>query len=99
MHGRVFFLKELRYGFEEERFVVRVDVFPESIAELEGAEFRIAICAQEEAAVVVHTDRGRGEEYSVGKGKRWLVNSKEVVEAAEQRRLAEGVEGGLLGLK
>ena len=30
MHGRVFYLKELRYGFEKERFVLRVDCFPEA---------------------------------------------------------------------
>ncbi len=37
MHGRVFYLKELRYGFEEERLVVRVECFPDSLAELECA--------------------------------------------------------------
>jgi len=99
MHGRVFFLKELRYGFEEERFVVRVDVFPESIVELEDAEFRIAICAKEEVAVVIHTNRGRVKEYSVEKGKVCLLKPQEVVEAAYQRHLEVAVKRDLLDLK
>ena len=28
MHGRIFHLRELRYGFEEDRFSLRVDLFP-----------------------------------------------------------------------
>src|SRR5579859_1646330 len=99
MHGRVFFLKELRYGFEEERFVLRVDGFPESIAELEDAEFRIVLGAKEEVAVVVHTDRGRVKEFSVEKGKVCLLNPKELVEAAYQRHLEVAVNRDLLELK
>ena len=30
MHGRVFYLHELRYGFEDERFCVRIDPFAEA---------------------------------------------------------------------
>src|SRR5260370_33657905 len=96
MHGRVFFLKELRYGFEEERFVVRVDVFPESIVELEDAEFRIAICAKEEVAVVIHTNRGAGEEYFGGEGKGGLLEPPEVGGAGDQRHLGVAGKGGLL---
>jgi hypothetical protein len=99
MHGRVFFLKELRYGFEEERFALRVDGFPESIAELEDAEFRIVIGAKEEVAVVVKTDRGRVREFSVEKGKVCLLNPKELVEAAYQRHLEVAVSRELLDLK
>jgi len=29
MHGRVFYLRELRYGFEDDRISVRVDPFLE----------------------------------------------------------------------
>src|SRR5208282_2708361 len=35
MHGRTYYLRELRYGFEEERFVMRVDCFPDRLMELE----------------------------------------------------------------
>src|SRR6202795_861346 len=99
MHGRVFFLKELRYGFEEERFVLRVDCFPETIAELEDAEFRIVIGAKEEVAVVVKTDRGRVKEYAVEKGRVCLLNPKELVETAYQRHLELAVNRDVLELK
>jgi len=39
MHGRVFYLHELRYGFEEGRFCVRIDPFAEALAELEDRSF------------------------------------------------------------
>jgi len=48
MHGRIFHLRELRYGFEDDRFSVRVDLFPEALAELEDPEFRVTIGAAEE---------------------------------------------------
>ena len=99
MHGRVFFLKELRYGFEEERFVLRVDGFPESIAELEDAEFRVVIGVKEEMAVVVRTDRGRVKEFSVEKGKVCLLNPKELVEVAYLRHLEVAVNRDALDLK
>ena len=99
MHGRIFFLKELRYGFEENRFALRVDCFPESIAELEDAEFRIVFGGKEEVALVVHTDRGRVKEYAVEKGKVCLLNPKELAEAAYQRHLEVAVNRDLLELK
>ena len=99
MHGRVFYLKELRYGFEEERFVLRVDCFPESLGELEDPEFRIVIGAKEEVAVVVNLERGRVKEYAVEKGRVCLLNPKEVAEAAYQRTLEIAVQKELLDLQ
>src|SRR5258708_38634703 len=99
MHGRVFFLKELRYGFEEERFVVRVDVFPESIVELEDAEFRIAICAKEEVAVGIHTNRGGGEGNSVEEGKEWLLQPPEAGGGGGHRHLGGAEEAALVGFE
>jgi len=51
--------------------------FPGKHRELEDAEFRIAICAKEEVAVVIHTNRGRVKEYSVEKGKVCLLKPQE----------------------
>src|SRR5205823_5443378 len=53
MHGRVFYLHELRYGFEEGRFCVRIDPFAEALGELEDPEFRITIGGEEEVTLVV----------------------------------------------
>src|SRR5207253_9518822 len=56
-HGRVFYLHELRYGFEEGRFCVRIDPFSEALLELEHPEFRITICGEEEDTLVVNVAR------------------------------------------
>ena len=65
MHGRNFYLKELRYGFEQERFCLRLDCFEESLKELEKAEFRVTIQAADEVAVIAHVEKGKLVEFSV----------------------------------
>ena len=74
MHGRIFYLKEIRYGFEEERFVLRVDCFPEVLAELEDPEFRIVLGGVEESTVVVNLERGRMKEFAIEKNRLCLLN-------------------------
>ena len=58
MHGRIFYLRELRYGFENDRLSVRVDSFMEALCEMENPEFRITIGGAEELTVVVKLERG-----------------------------------------
>jgi len=99
MHGRVFFLKELRYGFEEERFVVRVECFADSLGELEDPEFRIVIGGKEEVTVVVKLERGRVKEYAVEKSRVCLLNPEEFVEVAFQRTLEVAVNREALELE
>ena len=43
MHGRVCMLHQLRYGFGDDHFYVRVDVFEGVFASLHDAEFRITL--------------------------------------------------------
>jgi alpha-amylase/alpha-mannosidase (GH57 family) len=99
MHGRIYYLRELRYGFENDRFVVRVDCFPEGLAELDDPEFRIVLGGGEESTVVVKLERGRMKEYSVEQGRVCLLNPKEVVEAAFQRTLEVAVKREALDLE
>jgi hypothetical protein len=87
MHGRVFYLHELRYGFEEERFCVRVDLFREVLAELEDPEFRITIGGAEEVTVVVRVERGRLKEFAVESKKVCLLNPAEIAEAGFEKIL------------
>jgi hypothetical protein len=98
MHGRIFYLHELRYGFEEERFCVRVDVFAEALAEMENPEFRITIGGVEELVVVVKLERGHLREFSVEKKDRCLMNPGEVAEAAFDRILEVAVRREVLEL-
>ena len=88
MHGRVFYLKELRYGFEEERFVLRVDCFPEELAELDDPEFRIVFGGVEETTVVVNLERGRMKEYAIEKNRVCLLNPSTIA-VAEYERILE----------
>lgn len=98
MHGRVFYLKELRYGFEEERFVVRVECFPDSLAELEDPEFRIIIGAAEEITVVVNLERGRMKEFAVEKSRVCLLRPQTLAAAAFNRTLEVAIRKDALAL-
>jgi alpha-amylase/alpha-mannosidase (GH57 family) len=82
MHGRSLLLHELRYGFDDKRFHLRVDVFAEALAELRDAEFRITLRADQELRVVVHLEEGRVSGYLVESGDLCLLGPDEVVKVA-----------------
>jgi alpha-amylase/alpha-mannosidase (GH57 family) len=99
MHGRVFHLRELRYGFEEDRFSVRVDPFLEALCEMEDPEFRVTIGSGEELTVVVKLERGRLKELAIEKGRVCLLNPKNVASAAFDRILEVTVQRDQIDLK
>lgn len=99
MHGRVFYLKELRYGFEKDRFVLRVDCFPDVLGELDDPEFRIVFGGKEETTVVVNLERGRMKEFALEKGRVCLLNPETIVTADYQRILEVAVTREVLDLK
>ncbi|MGC2234027.1 MAG: hypothetical protein WBA09_21185, partial [Candidatus Acidiferrum sp.] len=92
MHGRTFYLHELRYGFEEGRFCVRVDPFLDLLGELEDPEFRITIAAAEEITIVVRLQRGHLQEFAVETGRLCLLNPKTVAEASFERILEVAIQ-------
>jgi alpha-amylase/alpha-mannosidase (GH57 family) len=99
MHGRVFYLHELRYGFEEERFSVRVDPFLEALGELEDPEFRISIYGAEELTIVVKLARGHLREFAIEKGLVCLLNPQSVAQVAFDRNLEVSIRREELNLK
>jgi len=99
MHGRTFYLHELRYGFEEDRFCVRVDPFLDLLGELEDSEFRITIGGAEEINIVVKLVRGHLQEFAVEKGRLCLLNPKAVAEAAFDRILEVAIQRSEISLK
>src|SRR5271165_6151428 len=99
MHGRTYYLRELRYGFEEQRFVMRVDCFPDRLMELEDPEFRITIGAAEETIIVVNLERGRMKEFAVEKGRVCLLNPASIAAVAFDRTLELAVQKEHLDLK
>ena len=98
MHGRTFYLHELRYGFEQDRICVRVDPFLEALAELEDPEFRITIGAAEEVSVMVKLDRGHLQEFAVEKARVCLLNPASAAEAAFDRILEVAVQRNQINL-
>jgi alpha-amylase/alpha-mannosidase (GH57 family) len=99
MHGRVFYLHELRYGFEEERFCVRVDPFLDALSELEDPEFRITIHGAEELTIVVKLTRGHLREFAVETGRVCLLNPQSVAQVAFDRNLEASIRREELNLK
>jgi hypothetical protein len=99
MHGRTFYLHELRYGFDEDRFCVRVDPFLGLLGELEDCEFRITIGAAEEINIVVKLMRGHLQEFAVEVGRLCLLNPKNVAESSFDRILEVSIRRSEIGLK
>jgi len=99
MHGRVFYLHELRYGFEEGRFCVRIDPFLEALGELEDPEFRITIGGAEELTIVVNLERGHVHGFAVEKDRVCLLNPKLVAEAAFERVLEVAIHKDQINFK
>jgi len=99
MHGRVFYLHEMRYGFEEERLCVRIDAFAEALGELENPEFRITIGAAEEITIVVNLERGHVNGFAVEKDRLCLLNPRLVAEAAFERVLEVAIHKDQINFK
>ena len=99
MHGRVFYLHEMRYGFEEDRFCIRIDHFAEAMSELEDPEFRITVGGAEELVIVVKLQRGRIQEFAVEKARLCLLRLESVAVAAFDRILEAAIHRDQLDLK
>ena len=96
MHGRLLLLHELRYGFDEERFYLRVDVFAGALAELKDADFRITLRADQELRVVVHAENGRVTGYLVESRDLCLLGPDETVQVACDKILEVSVAKQML---
>jgi alpha-amylase/alpha-mannosidase (GH57 family) len=92
MHGRTFYLHELRYGFEPGRFCLRIDPFANMLGELEDAEFRMTLSAVNEMAVMARMQRGHLVEFAVEQDRVCLLNPKDSVEVAYDRFLEVAVK-------
>jgi len=99
MHGRVFYLHEMRYGFEEDRLCIRIDHFAETLSELDDPEFRITVGAAEELVIVVKLQRGRIQDFAVEKARLCLLQLESVAVAAFDRILEVAIHRDQLDLK
>jgi alpha-amylase/alpha-mannosidase (GH57 family) len=99
MHGRSFYLRELRWGFEEDRFCVRVDAFSEVLRELDECEFRISVGGSDGLTVVAEIARGHLKDFAVERGYVCLLNPKDLAEAAFDRILEVAIRRNELNVK
>lgn len=99
MHGRTFYLRELRYGFEENRFCVRVDPFLDSFADMEDMEFRVTVSAANELTMVGRIERGHLVETAVERQQVCLLNPGDAAEMAFERILEVAVKKSALELR
>jgi len=99
MHGRIRLLEQIRYGFNEERFFVRVDVFEGVFARLRDAEFRLTFRCQEELRVVVRIEEGKLSGYLVESKDFCLLGPDEMVMVACGRILEVSIARKLLRLR
>jgi hypothetical protein len=99
MHGRTYYLRELRYGFEAERFCVRLDAFPEALGELEEAEFRVSVHAQCEVTITAKLKHGKLVEFSVEQARVCLLNPSGAAAVAFETILEAAIHKDLLDLR
>jgi len=99
MHGRVFHLRELHYGFEEGRFCLRLDPFQESVAELDKVEFRVTIQAADDVLIIAKLERGKLVEFSIEQERICLLMSSQAAEVAFDRILEVAVKKDILQLR
>jgi alpha-amylase/alpha-mannosidase (GH57 family) len=99
MHGRIRLLDQIRYGFSDERFFVRVDVFEGVFARLKDAEFRLTFRCEEELRVVVRMEDGKLSGYLVESKDFCLLGPDEMVVVACGRILEVSIARKLLRLK
>jgi len=99
MHGRVYHLRELRYGFDEKRFCLRLDCFQGVLAELEALEFRMTIHAADELTLIAKIVKGKLVEFSVEQAHICLLAPAKVVEVAFDKILEVAVQKEILQLR
>jgi hypothetical protein len=99
MHGRTYYLRELRYGFAEDFLYLRVDLFPEAFESLDDSELRISVRAAEEVSIVARLAHGRLAEFAVERELSCLLNPREAAEAAFDRILEVAVRREALNRK
>ncbi len=99
MHGRTYHLRELRYGFDDTRFFLRLDCLAEAMAELEAFEFRVTIQAADELAIIAKVERGKLVEFSVEQSHICLLTPAHVVEVAFEKILEVAVQKEILQVR
>ncbi len=98
MHGRARLLRQIRYGFDEDLFFVRLDVFDGVFARLQDAEFRVTLRGDEELRLVIRLEQAKITGYLVETKDYCLLAPDDMVKVACERILEISVSRKLLRL-
>jgi alpha-amylase/alpha-mannosidase (GH57 family) len=98
MHGRVYFMETLYYGFAQDRFFVRVDLFPEARSVLRDCEFRVTIHSAEEIRVSIRVLEGRIIGFVVEHNDVCRLNPREKVSVALDKILEISIKRDVIPL-
>jgi alpha-amylase/alpha-mannosidase (GH57 family) len=82
MHGRSRVLGDVRYGFDAQRFFLRVDPVPEAIAEIPDFQLHVTVWDSRETRVTVRVVRGKVESCVLEQAGICLLNLGNVLSAA-----------------
>ncbi len=82
MHGLVFFLEGFQYGFDAANFYLRVDTFPDLMAELQECEFVISLKTSTEMKITARIAAGRLAGFTAQLNKAELPEAQGYIEVA-----------------
>lgn len=99
MHGRTFYLRELRYGFELGKLCIRLDAFPGALLDLQDAEFRVTVQANAEVTVMAKLSHGNLVEYAVEQDRICLLNPAGSAEAGFDQILELAISKDLFDVR
>ncbi len=98
MHGRQFYLHELRYGFDEQYLNIRVDAFPKTLEELDEFELHLTLQAIDMVRVVTLVRRGKVVRFHMEKKQGCPLAAPNLIAAAYAKFFEISVSKGLLCL-
>jgi alpha-amylase/alpha-mannosidase (GH57 family) len=98
MHGRMYFLGDLFYGFGVDRFFIRVDLLPGAMELLRDCEFRVTFRGADEFRIVVRVLEGQIVGFLVERDGRHSLNPREQVSVALGKMLEVSVARTLFHL-
>lgn len=82
MHGRMYVLAEFLYGFNKDRFFLRVDPFSEAIESMREFQLRLTIWGSRETRITLRIENRKLTGVIVEQAGVCLLNAKQFVEAA-----------------
>jgi alpha-amylase/alpha-mannosidase (GH57 family) len=98
MHGRRRVLGELRFGFSDTHFYLRVDPEPATIAEIPDFQLRVTLWDSREARITVRVEKGKFAGCVLEQGGVCLLHPEAVVAAGYKKIIEVGIAKELFDL-